>query len=144
MKKTKLFTIVPVVLGMSLLLVDGQKANAGVITINSQSPDTVTVNGQSGGSQSSNCGNIPPNANHILELTESMPYLRLTVESQGEGKPTLSIKGPGGDFCVMADSYSGGKAEMSGYFEKGQYQLKVGELSSKEHPYTLSISREKK
>ncbi len=144
MRKNSIFTVVPMVLTISLLLVDIPKADAGVISINSQSPDPVAVNGQSGGNQASNCGNVPANAHHILDLTEAMPYLRLTAQSQGEGKPTISIKGPGGTFCVMADAYSGGKAEMSGYFEKGKYEVKIGELSPGQHSYTLSISREKK
>lgn len=62
----------------------------------------------------SNCGNLPDEPSQVIQVKESLPYLRVTVES--EGQPTLLINGPGGRFCIQADSYSGGKAEMSGFW----------------------------
>lgn len=108
------------------------------ITPNSQS-DPLVVRGKSGGVNGSDCGNIAATPNQVIQVTESLPYLRLSVESPGA--PTLLIEGPGGRFCVLADSYSGGSPEISGYWEKGKYSLYVGNHTQEQHPYTLSISQ---
>jgi hypothetical protein len=102
-------------------------------------PDPLILTGQSGGQNSSNCGNISKLPNQVLQLTESMSYLKLRVE--GSGQPTLLIDGPGGRFCVLAES--GGKPEMSGFWTKGVYSIYVGELSAGNHTYILSISEQK-
>jgi hypothetical protein len=148
MKTLKQFTIVPAVLAMSLALTNANFAEAQQVQINPNfQPDPLIVNGKSGGENKSNCGNITAAPNQIINVTESMPYLRLTVESSG--KPTLLIDGPGGRFCVLADTYSGGKPEISGFWLKGLYKIYVGELSPRElsqgqYTYTLSISQQKK
>ena len=97
------------------------------------------VSGISGGAKSSDCGNIAVTPNQIIQVSEPLPYLRLSVKSAGE--PTLLIEGPGGRFCVMSDSYSGGNPEISGYWQAGRYSLYVGDRSQNQHPYTLSISQ---
>ncbi len=102
-------------------------------------PDPLILTGQSGGENSSNCGSISKQPNQVLQLTESMSYLKLRVE--GSGQPTLLIDGPGGRFCVLAES--GGKPEMSGFWTKGIYSIHVGELSAGNHTYILSISQQK-
>ncbi|MBR8833314.1 MAG: hypothetical protein DSM106950_04525 [Stigonema ocellatum SAG 48.90 = DSM 106950] len=143
METGALFMVVPAVLAMSLVLTDVSMADAPVVQINSKfQPDPLVVNGKSGGKVKSDCGNIAASPNQILQVKDSLPYLRLTVESSG--KPTLLIDGPGGRFCVLADSYSGGKPEISGYWQAGRYSLYVGELSQQESTYTLSISLQKK
>jgi hypothetical protein len=43
----------------------------------------------------------------------------------------------------MADNYSGSKPELSGYWQPGEYTLRVGELSQRQYSYTLSISQQK-
>ncbi|MFS0513204.1 hypothetical protein ACEYW6_00465 [Nostoc sp. UIC 10607] len=143
MKTLRLLVIVPTALAMSLVFTQANWAQRPTIQINRNfQPDPLILNGNSGGTVKSNCGNITTEPNQVIQVTESLPYLRLTVESQG--KPTLLIDGPGGRFCVMADSYSGGKPELSGYWQEGKYSLYVGELSKQEYRYILSISQKNK
>ncbi|MDZ8260714.1 hypothetical protein [Nostoc sp. ChiQUE01b] len=143
MKTFRLLVIIPTALAMSLVFPEANLAQTPTIQINRNSqPDPLILNGKSGGTVKSNCGNISTEPSQVIQVTESLPYLRLTVESQG--KPTLLIDGPGGRFCVLADSYSGGKSELSGYWQVGKYSLHVGELSSQQYTYSLSISQKNK
>ncbi|MEH2036253.1 hypothetical protein [Nostoc sp.] len=143
MKTLRLLAIIPTALAMSLVFTEANLAQTPTIQINRNSqPEPLILNGKSGGSVKSNCGNITTEPNQVIQVTESLPYLRLTVESKG--KPTLLIDGPGGRFCVLADSYSGGKSELSGYWQAGKYSLYVGELSPQQYTYTLSISQKNK
>jgi hypothetical protein len=143
MKTRRLFALVPAALAISLVLGDAASAQPPIVPIKPNlQPDPLVLNGNSGGGNKSNCGVITEAPNQVIQVTESLPYLRLTVE--GTGKPTLLIDGPGGRFCVLADSYSGGKAEISGYWEAGKYSLHIGELSQGQYTYTLSISQQKK
>ncbi|MBN3877705.1 MULTISPECIES: hypothetical protein [unclassified Nostoc] len=143
MKTLRLLAIIPTALAMSLVFTEANLAQTPTIQINRNSqPDPLILNGKSGGTVKSNCGNITTEPNQVVQVTESLPYLRLTVESQG--KPTLLIDGPGGRFCVLADSYSGGKSELSGYWQPGKYLLYVGELSPQQYTYSLSISQKNK
>jgi hypothetical protein len=143
MKTLRLLAIVPTALAMTLILTEANLAQTPTIKINRNlQPDPMVLNGNSGGTVKSNCGNITTEPNQVIQVTEALPYLRLTIE--GQGKPTLLIDGPGGRFCVMADSYSGGKPELSGYWQPGTYSLFVGELSPEKpsFSYTLSISQQ--
>ena len=143
MKTLRLLTIVPAALAMSLVFAQTNLAQTPTTQINRNlQPNPLILKGKSGGTVKSNCGNITTEPNQVIQVTESLPYLRLTVES--EGKPTLLIDGPGGRFCVMADKYSGGKPELSGYWQAGTYSLFVGELSQGKPSfnYTLSISQQ--
>ena len=143
MKTLRLLAIVPTALAMSLVFTESNLAQTPTTQINRNfQPDPVVLKGKSGGTVKSNCGNITTEPNQVIQVTESLPYLRLTVESQG--KPTLLIDGPGGRFCVMADSYSGDKPELSGYWQPGKYSLYVGELSQAQYRYNLSISQKNK
>ncbi|MFN6483993.1 MULTISPECIES: hypothetical protein [unclassified Nostoc] len=143
MKTLRLLAIVPTALAMSLVFTEANLAQTPTIQINRNlQPDPLILNGKSGGTVKSNCGNISTEPSQVIQVTESLPYLRLTVESQG--KPTLLIDGPGGRFCVMADSYSGGKPELSGFWTTGKYSLYVGEQSQRQYSYSLSISQKNK
>jgi hypothetical protein len=143
MNKLRLLTVVPMALAMTLALTEANLAEVPRLQINSKLPsDPLVLNGTSGGTVSSSCGNIAQEANHIIQLTKPQPYLRLTVD--GPGQPTLLINGPGGRFCVLADDYSGSKPELSGYWQEGEYSLHVGNLLQQQHNYTLSISQHKK
>ncbi|MBD2509700.1 hypothetical protein H6G91_20790 [Nostoc muscorum FACHB-395] len=143
MKTLRLLAILPISLVMSLVFTEANLAQTPNVQINRNfQPDPLVLNGKSGGTVKSNCGNITTEPSQVIQVTESLPYLRLTVESQG--KPTLLIDGPGGRFCVMADSYSGGKPEQSGYWQVGRYSVYVGELSQQQHNYSLSISQHNK
>jgi hypothetical protein len=143
MKTGLLFRLVPAALTMSLCLTNALKVTAKQVKISPNfNPDPITLTGKSGGSNKSNCGSITPTPNQVIQVTESLPYLRLTVE--GSGQPTLLIDGPGGRFCVLADNYSGKKPEITGFWQAGSYSLYVGELSQGQYNYTLSISQQKK
>lgn len=136
---TKFF---PSILAIGLILISNQPGKAEVIQIERDfQPDPLILSGESGGIEKSNCGNISAEPDRIIEVTESLPYLRLTVESKG--KPTLLIDGPEGRFCVLGDSYSEDKPEISGYWQAGKYSLYIGDLSEQQHSYTLSISQQK-
>lgn len=140
MKMQRLFTVVPAALAMSLILNDVNLAQTPPKAIDPNfSPDPLVFKGNSEGSVKSNCGNIPAKPSQVIELSKPLPYLRVTVESQGQ--PTLLIVGPGGRFCVLADS-SEGKAELAGYWEPGDYSFYAGNLSQQQYSYTLSISKQ--
>jgi hypothetical protein len=145
MKTLRLLTLVPAALAMSLVFNQVSFAETPIILIDKNfQPDPIIVNGTSGGTRPSNCGIISATPIQLIRVKEPLPYLRLTVE--GQGKPTLLIDGPGGRFCVLADKYSGGKPEVSGFWPAGDYSLYIGEAESSplQSTYTLSISKQKK
>ncbi|MEB3148722.1 MAG: hypothetical protein VKL60_06825 [Sphaerospermopsis sp.] len=143
MKTLKLLTFVPATLVMSLVFNQAVLAQTPFIQINKQLPtDPLVVNGISGGTVQSNCGNITTQPTQVLQVQESLPYLRLTVE--GQGQPTMLIDGPGGRFCVLADNYSANKPELAGFWTIGNYLVYIGNLSAGKYNYTLSISQQKK
>ncbi len=156
--KLSALTTIIAVISTSLNFISGNSSNAQVIRSRNSSRlhsskvqvirvdshmkvDPLIVNGKSGGNQRTNCGFITAKPNKVIQILESLPYLRLTVE--GTGKPTLLIEGPGGRFCVLADNYSGSKTEISGYWEPGRYSLHIGDISEGHYTYTLSISQRK-
>ncbi|MBV6622185.1 MAG: hypothetical protein KI793_04380 [Rivularia sp. (in: Bacteria)] len=142
MKTSTLIKFAPIVLALSLIFTSIQLAKADVIQLERDfQPDPLTLSGTSGGFEKSNCGNIGATPSQVIEVAESLPYLRLSVESKG--KPTLLIDGPEGRFCVLGDSYSQDKPEISGYWQAGKYSLYIGDLSKQQHSYTLLISQQK-
>ncbi|MCC5639360.1 hypothetical protein LC593_26770 [Nostoc sp. CHAB 5844] len=143
MKTLRLLKVVPVAVVLSMVIIQPNWAEVPLISISAKlQSDPLVLNGKSGGTVHSNCGKISAEPNQIIQVKESMPYMRLTVDSPGQ--PTLLIDGPGGRFCVLADSYSGSKPELSGYWQAGKYSLYIGELSQGQYNYTLSISQQKK
>jgi len=135
--------VVPSALAISFAVTTATLAQVKVVQITPKSePDPLVVNGKSGGDKSSDCGNIPTTPNQVIDVKESLPYLRFSVQS--EGQPTLLIEGPEGRrFCVLADTAAGESPEISGYWEAGKYSVYVGDRSQGQHPYTLSISQKK-
>lgn len=100
----------------------------------------VEMSGQTGGTQSSACGNINPGSSQVISVTESFASLSFEVESQGDY--TLLITGPGGfRECVFAHNYDGGVIQAPGLLNQGDYQVYVGDRSGESHPYTMSISQ---
>ena len=98
----------------------------------------VSAAGTSGGTvDSGDCGYIADSPNHVIEVSEDLPYWRITVETGGA--PTLLIQGPVGRYCVLPTG-SGGMLQFSGYGTQGTYQLFIGDRNQGQHPYTLSIS----
>ncbi|MDJ0773328.1 MAG: hypothetical protein QNJ49_07840 [Mastigocoleus sp. MO_167.B18] len=142
MNKSINSAVIIAIISTILNLISGNSSSAQIIRVDSKlQPDPLIFNGKSGGNHHSNCGFIAEKPNQIIQIAESLPYLRFTVE--GTGKPTLLIEGPGGRFCVLADNYSGDKPEISGYWNPGRYSLHVGDISQGEYNYTLSISQQK-
>lgn len=132
--------VIPIALSLNMAITGVTLAETPVLKINPQfQPDPLVVRGTSGGVKGSDCGNIAAQPNQVIQLSESLPYLRLMVESAGQ--PTLLINGPSGRFCVLADRFSGGKPEFSGFWQAGKYSLYIGDRAQGQHPYTLSISR---
>ena len=98
----------------------------------------VELSGQTGGSQSSACGNINPSAGQRVQVTES--FAALDFEVQSKGNYTLLIRGPGGfEECVFAHNYDGGVIKSPGLLNQGEYRVFVGDRNGESHPYTLSI-----
>ncbi|MBD2448964.1 hypothetical protein H6G76_17745 [Nostoc sp. FACHB-152] len=142
MKTLRLLKSVVTATLLSMIYIQPNLAEVSSIDISTNlKSDPLVLNGKSGGNVHSNCGNISDQPSQIIRVTKSIPYLRLTVDSPGQ--PTLLIDGPGGRFCVLADSYSGNKAEFSGFWKPGDYSLYIGELSKHQYDCTLSISQQK-
>lgn len=100
----------------------------------------IEFSGQTGGSQSSTCGNINPSAGQTIRVTESFASLDFEVQSQGNY--TLLIQGPDGfQECVFAHNYDDGAIKSPGLLNQGEYQVFVGDRNGENHPYTLSISQ---
>jgi len=134
---------VPLALALILSSEHSLAQLAEMIQINfPQKKDPIVLNGKSGGNVSSKCGYRSTKANYIMQITQPLPYLRLTVESKD--KPTLLVDGPGGRFCVLTDNYTGGRPELSGYWPAGKYAIYIGESSKQQGSYMLTISQQKK
>ncbi|NJM98880.1 MAG: hypothetical protein HC800_18545 [Phormidesmis sp. RL_2_1] len=118
----------------------GAVANAQQTPAITPLADPIEITGQTGGPQSSNCGNTDPTAGQIVRVTE--PFASLNFEVQSEGDYTLLITGPNGfRECVFAHNYDGGNIQAPGLLNRGEYRLYVGDRKGESHPYTLSISQ---
>ncbi|MBD2438895.1 hypothetical protein [Nostoc sp. FACHB-110] len=143
MKQLRLLKVALTTFLLSTVFIQPNLAEVPSVAISAKlTSDPLVLNGKSGGTVQSNCGNVSSTPNQIIQVKESLPYLRLSVDSPGQ--PTLLIDGPGGRFCVLADNYSGSKPELSGYWQVGTYSIYIGELSQQQYNYTLSISQQKK
>ncbi len=139
MKTFKDWIVVPTTLAMLLTSAGVVRSQPIQISPGFQ-PDPLTVTGTSGGSQTSKgCGMIGGTPNHVVTLTENFNYLRFKVQSAGQ--PTLLIEGPSGTSCVQADKFSGGIIQAPGYWEKGSYQIYIGDRAGGQNPYTLSLTQ---
>lgn len=104
--------------------------------------NTQTIQGQSGGSiDSKGCGFIASSPNYVINLSERLDYMRLSVQATG-GEPTLLVVGPqsGDTLCALGDEVSGFKPEISGVWEPGQYQIFIGDRTGATYQFTLNIS----
>jgi len=137
MKLLNHWIIVPTTLAMLL-------TSAGIVRSQTTqikpgfTPDPLVIPGTSASLACSTSGAKP---NHVITLSENFNYLRFRVSSAGQ--PTLLIVSPSGNSCVQADSFSGGKIEAPGFWEKGPYSLYIGDRTGIQHPYTLSITTQK-
>ena len=91
------------------------------------------------GTNTLNCDSTPSAANWVISLTQPVPYLRFTIQS--EGSPILMINGPGGCFSVLADNYSGDNPEISGLWQDVTYNIYIGNSTPGDYLYTLQISQ---
>lgn len=98
----------------------------------------LSISGNSGGSQASQCGFIPTEPNQVIIVNQPSP---LRIKLQGQGQPTLWITGPS-NRCVMADASANGTIEVPGVWEQGTYSVFVGDMDQAGHPFTLSITQE--
>jgi len=102
---------------------------------------SVSVSGNTGGAQQSECGYVSNTPTQVIRVTEAFAPLRFRV--QGDGAPTLLIVEPNGQTqCLMADSLSGGSIDVPGLRAQGTYSLYVGDRNQGSFPYTLSITQE--
>ncbi|MGB3695346.1 MAG: hypothetical protein WA865_22375 [Spirulinaceae cyanobacterium] len=132
----------PATLVMTLLGTGVAVGQGKVTTVSKDSSSApITLSGMSGGSvNSGDCGSVADTPNQVINVTERIDYMRVSVEA--EGQPTLIVDGPSGRFCLLPDSFSG-KPEMSGLFTEGVYKISVGDLSGAQHSFQLSISQQK-
>ncbi len=120
------------------VLAMGSAAKAQIISTPLSEPLELT--GQTGGSDSTACGNISRSDGQTIRVTE--PFASLSFEVESEGDYTLLITGPNGfRECVFAHNYDGGVIQAPGLLDQGQYQVFVGDRSGESHPYTLLISQ---
>lgn len=106
-------------------------------------PEPLNISGVSGGrNNSGDCGFISQAPNHVIQVTQDLPYWRIAVQTAGA--PSLMIQGPRGRFCVLPANAAAGNVEFSGYGDKGTYTIFVGDRSQGQHPYSLSISQKRK
>lgn len=100
----------------------------------------IEVTGQTGGSESSTCGNINRADGQVVQVTEAFTALNFEVQSRGDY--TLLITGPDGfQECVFAHNYDGGVIQAPGLLNRGEYRVFVGDRRGESHPYTISISQ---
>ncbi len=108
------------------------------ISVSPNFSSPMTTNGESGGSQkSSDCGYIPETPQEVINVTERINYMRITVESE-QSNPNLLIKGPDEQFCILGDEEE--ETSMSGVWMPGEYQIYIGEDKKQSSQYTLHLS----
>lgn len=129
----------PLFLALAAVLTVGSAAQAQSVTRTPLS-DSVELTGQTGGPESSTCGNINPAAGQVVRITE--PFASLDFKVQSQGDYTLLITGPNGfRECVFAHNYDGGVIQAPGLLNQGEYRVYVGDRRGESHSYILSISQ---
>ncbi len=143
MNKFIYYFLITTSLTMTFLVNNVRQVNGKPIGIDLKfDTKTQSIQGQTGGPiNSKGCGYIASSPNYEINLPKRVDYMRLTVQASG-GKPTLLVKGPSSQdsFCVLGDASSGFKPEMSGVWEPGKYKIYIGDLTGKNHQFTLNIS----
>ena len=130
-------------LAIGLLATAAGKVVGQTLVVSSNANEPLSVQGRSGGSvDSKDCGFISTAPNQVINVTNRLSYMRLSVQGAG-GEPTLLVDGPGGRFCVLADAVSGEAPEISGVWLPGNYSVYVGDRTGSQHQYTLRISQQK-
>ncbi|MCW6053977.1 hypothetical protein K4039_28970 [Lyngbya sp. CCAP 1446/10] len=131
-----------VTLALAMILADAGAIRSQPLQIAPGFPEPLRVSGVSGGpNNSGDCGFVAQGPNHVIEVTQDLPYWKIAVQTAGA--PTLMIQGPRGRFCVLPANAAAGNVEFSGYGDKGTYVIFVGDRSQAQHPYSLSISQKR-
>ncbi|MEG4344324.1 hypothetical protein QUB70_13675 [Microcoleus sp. A003_D6] len=131
-----------VTLALAMILADAGALRSQPLQIAPGFPEPLGVSGISGGpNNSGDCGFVSQAPNHVIEVTQDLPYWRIAVQTAGA--PSLMIQGPRGRFCVLPANAAAGNVEFSGYGDKGTYVIFVGDRSQAQHPYSLSISQKR-
>lgn len=127
---------------LAMILADAGAIRSQPLQIAPGFPEPLRVSGVSGGpNNSGECGFVAQGPNHVIEVTQDLPYWRIAVQTAGA--PSLMIQGPRGRFCVLPANAGAGNVEFSGYGDKGTYVIFVGDRSQGQHPYSLSISQQR-
>ncbi|MCC3409998.1 MAG: hypothetical protein JGK17_31580 [Microcoleus sp. PH2017_10_PVI_O_A] len=132
-----------VTVALAMILADAGAIRSQPLQIAPGFPEPLSVSGVSGGpNNSGDCGFVAQGPNQVIEVTQDLPYWRIAVQTAGA--PSLMIQGPRGRFCVLPANAAAGNVEFSGYGDKGTYVIFVGDRSQGQHPYSLSISQQRK
>jgi hypothetical protein len=104
---------------------------------------SLSLSGSSGGPvNSQDCGFIAQTPNHVIQITDDLPYWRIMVTTSGS--PTLLIDGPTGRYCMLPEgSANSGVLQYSGYGTPGNYNIYIGDRQQGQNPYRISISDQK-
>ncbi|MGB8688869.1 MAG: hypothetical protein WCD53_16245, partial [Microcoleus sp.] len=125
-----------VTLALAIILAAAGAVRSQPLQIAPGFPEPLNISGVSGGpNNSGDCGFISQAPNHVINVTQDLPYWRIAVQTAGA--PSLMIQGPRGRFCVLPANAAAGNVEFSGYGDKGTYTIFVGDRSQGQHPYSL-------
>lgn len=91
---------------------------------------------------SQDCGFIAQTPNHVIQITDDLPYWRIMVTTSAS--PTLLIDCPTGRYCMLPEgSANSGVLQYSGYGTPGNYNIYIGDRQQGQNPYRISISDQK-
>ena len=108
------------------------------ISVNGQLSNPITSEVTSGGNvDSGDCGLISDTPQEVIQVTEKMNYMRMTLEG-ASSNATLLVEGPDGRFCLLPDS--GQEPSLSGVWVSGEYKIYVGDKEGDRDQYTLRLS----
>ena len=131
-------TFIPAV-ALMLSSVGAAPVQAAAPIVITNTTQAVTVDGTSGGSsRDASCGGFVAEVpNHTIEMTEDSDR---KFRVKGNSNTTLLvINSQGKRFCVQADEFSGGEAELPGRWKKGSYRVYVGSKNQGRSNYQLTI-----
>ena len=131
-------TFIPAV-ALMLSSVGAAPVQAAAPIVITNTTQAVTVDGTSGGSsRDASCGGFVADVpNHTIEMTEDSDR---KFRVKGNSNTTLLvINSQGKRFCVQADEFSGGEAELPGRWKKGSYRVYVGSKNQGRSNYQLTI-----
>lgn len=110
------------------------------ISVDGQLSSPITREVTSGGNvDSSDCGFISETPEEVIQVTEKMNYMRMSLEG-ASSNATLLVEGPDGRFCLLPDS--GQEPSLSGVWAPGEYKIYVGDKEGGSDQYTLRLSTE--